>query len=76
VVFSAECDPLCDDGPDYARKIRAGGGRAHAVVEPGLVHGYLRARTSATRAADSFTRICNAVSALARGDWPYPLEAS
>ncbi len=75
-VFSAECDPLCDDGPAYAAKIRAAGGRAHAVVEPGLVHGYLRARTTVTRAADSFTRICNAISALARGDWPYPLEAS
>ena len=74
-IFSAECDPLCDDGPAYAAKIRAAGGRGHAVVEPGLVHGYLRARASVTRAADSFTRICNAISALARGDWPFPEEA-
>lgn len=72
VVVMAECDPLQDDGPAYAAKIRAAGGRAHAVVEPGLVHGYLRARATVTRARDSFTRIVTAIAALARGDWPYP----
>lgn len=72
VAISAECDPLCDDGPAYAARIRAAGGRAHASVEPGLVHGYLRARATVRRAADSFTRICDAIAALAAGDWPYP----
>jgi acetyl esterase len=72
VVVMAECDPLQDDGPAYAAKIRAAGGRAHAVVEPGLVHGYLRARATVTRARDSFTRIVTAIAALSRGDWPYP----
>ena len=71
VVISAECDPLADDGPSYTAKIRAAGGRAHAVLEPGLVHGYLRARSMVRRAADSFSRICNAISALAAKEWPY-----
>jgi acetyl esterase len=71
VVISAECDPLADDGPAYAAKIRAAGGRAHAVVEPGLTHAYLRARSSVRRAADSFTRICTAIAGLAAKEWPY-----
>ena len=71
VVISAECDPSSDDGPAYAAKIRAAGGHAQAVVEPGLVHAYLRARSSVRRAADSFTRICTAISALAAKEWPY-----
>jgi acetyl esterase len=71
VVISAQCDPLADDGPAYAARVRAAGGRAFATVEPGLVHGYLRARASVPRAAESFTRICTAIAALAAGDWPY-----
>ena len=43
-VFSAECDPLCDDGRDYCDAIVAAGGRAKWFRETGLVHGYLRAR--------------------------------
>jgi len=71
VTFGAECDPLCDDVADYAAAIRAAGGRAHIILEPGLVHGYLRARVTVPRAAASFTRITQAIAALARGDWPY-----
>lgn len=71
VTFGAECDPLCDDAADYAGAIIAAGGRAHSFLEHGLVHGYLRARSSVPRAAASFTRITQAIAALARGDWPY-----
>ncbi|MES2845000.1 MAG: alpha/beta hydrolase [Pseudomonadota bacterium] len=71
VAFAAECDPLADDAQTYARAIRAAGGRAHAVTEAGLVHGYLRARVSVPRAADSFARITAALTALASGEWPY-----
>ena len=71
VTFGAECDPLCDDAAAYARAITGAGGRAHSVLEPGLVHGYLRARATVPRAAASFTRIIAAIAALARGDWPY-----
>lgn len=71
VTFGAECDPLCDDAGAYAQAIRAAGGQAHSFTEKGLVHGYLRARTTVPRAEASFIRITTALSALARGDWPY-----
>lgn len=70
VAIGAQCDPLCDDAGTYAAAITAAGGRAQAWVEPGLVHGYLRARHSVPRAAASFTRICNAISKLSKGQWP------
>lgn len=71
VAFSAQCDPLADDAQIYAARVTAAGGLAHWILEPGLVHGYLRARSSVARAAASFTRICSTLSALARSEWPY-----
>lgn len=71
VVISAECDPLCDDGLEYCQRIGEAGGKAHWIKEPGLVHGYLRARHSVKRAGDSFCRIIEAVSELGEGRWPY-----
>ncbi len=71
VVVTADCDPLRDDGPDYCQKIAAAGGQAYWINEPGLIHGYLRARNSVKRAADSFERISVAIEALGQGLWPY-----
>lgn len=71
VVVTADCDPLRDDGSDYCKGIQAAGGRAEWINEPGLVHGYLRARTSVKRAADSFERISVAIEALGQGIWSY-----
>lgn len=71
LAIGAECDPLCDDAAAYAGCINAAGGRAQAVVERGLVHGYLRARTTVPRAAASFARVTTAISAFARDHWPY-----
>ena len=71
VTFGAECDPLCDDARDYAAAIRSAGGKGHFILEPDLVHGYLGARTTVPRAKASFTRITQAIAALARGDWPH-----
>lgn len=71
LAIAAECDPLADDAATYAARIVAAGGRAHAVTEPGLVHGYLRARASVPRAAASFARITATLAAFARGDWPF-----
>ena len=70
LAVSAECDPLADDARDYSAAICAAGGRAEWVLEPGLVHGYLRARHSVARARASFARICTAISAISKGDWP------
>lgn len=69
-IFSAECDPLADDGRVYRDLIRAAGGRAEYTCEAGLVHGYLRARHSVPRAKDSFSRIVASVAALAKGNLP------
>lgn len=71
VLISADCDPVRDDSRDYRDRVLEAGGHAHWVNEPGLVHGYLRARHSVGRARDSFERISAAVEALGQGVWPY-----
>lgn len=71
LAIAAECDPLADDAPAYAAALRAAGGRAHAITEAGLVHGYLRARSTVPRAAASFDRIIDTLAAFAHGDWPF-----
>lgn len=70
VIITAQCDPLASDGPAYAAAITAAGGLAVCVEEPGLVHGYLRARATVTRARHSFARICTALTAMGAGRWP------
>jgi acetyl esterase len=70
IVFTAECDPLNDDGNTYCQAISAAGGRAKWVDEPGLIHGYLRARTLSAKAGASFARIVSALSKLGQGAWP------
>ena len=48
-----------DDG--LGELLRAAGVEAEAVVEPGLVHGYLRARHMSEKAAASFARVIAAI---------------
>lgn len=69
LAIAAECDPLADDAHAYAAAITAAGGRAQAITETGLVHGYLRARSTSARAARSFDRIIATISAMASGTW-------
>lgn len=71
VIVTAQCDPLSSDGGAYRDRVLAAGGRAVSFEEPGLVHGYLRARHTVARARESFSRIVEAVAALGKGDWPY-----
>lgn len=63
-VFSAECDPLSDDGMHYCEFINKAGGEAIWVNETGLVHGYLRARHTVKKAAVSFERIVRSVNSF------------
>ncbi|WP_020590758.1 alpha/beta hydrolase [Kiloniella laminariae] len=56
-LSAAELDPLADDVPDYARKLIATGSKAKYLVEPGLMHGWLRARHRSPRAAAAFARV-------------------
>ncbi|WP_214470123.1 alpha/beta hydrolase [Mesorhizobium sp. dw_380] len=69
VLITAECDPLSSDGQAYRDRVAAAGGRAYWLEEPGLVHGYLRARHTVARARASFTRIVDAVAALGKDTW-------
>jgi acetyl esterase len=71
VVITAECDPLSSDGEAYGSRVVAAGGKAWWFEEPRLVHSYLRARHMVGRARTSFSRIVDAVKALAKGEWPY-----
>lgn len=75
VAFGAECDPLCDDAFHYCDSVTAAGGKAQYIHEPGLVHGYLRARHSVSRATESFTSIVNTINMLATDQW-YDLNES
>jgi len=64
-AFSAECDPLADDSKHYTEAIKNAGGNAKWFNEEGLVHGYLRARSTVDRAKDSFDRIIEALIKIA-----------
>jgi acetyl esterase len=70
VIVTAQCDPLSSDGEAYRDAIVGAGGRALWIEEPGLIHGYLRARGMSDRAAASFGRILVAVRDLGRQEWP------
>ena len=63
-AFAAEHDPLRDDAITYVDRLHTAGIRAEAVVEPGLVHAYLRARHVSDKAGSSFDRICEAIVTL------------
>lgn len=69
VVITAQCDPLSSDGEFYRDRILAAGGKAWWHEEPGLVHGYLRARHTVGRARASFARILEGLAVLGRGGW-------
>jgi acetyl esterase/lipase len=71
IVITGECDPLSGDAPEYCDRLNKAGGRAVCLEEKGLVHGYLRARHSVSRARESFTRMISGFKALGAGDWPY-----
>lgn len=71
VVFTADCDPLRDDGPAYCERLQVAGGKASWINETGLVHGYLRARAMSKRASDSFDRIVVAIESLGQGLWNF-----
>jgi len=71
VVITAQYDPVCSDGETYRDRILAACGKAWWLEEPGLVHSYVRARHTSSRAAASFSRIVDALNALGKGQWPY-----
>ncbi|WP_347313495.1 alpha/beta hydrolase [Defluviimonas sp. SAOS-178_SWC] len=64
-IVSADVDPLRDDGPAYAARLRQEGVAAEWRNEPELPHGYLRARRESDRARGSFQAILAAITRLA-----------
>lgn len=60
-IFIAECDPLASDGVEYAARLAEAGVPVALTEEPGMVHGYLRARHMVAGARDSFARIVAAL---------------
>jgi len=71
VLVSADCDPVRDDARGYCDKLLAAATKVHWINEPGLVHGFLRARHTVARASNSFERISAAIEALGQQIWPY-----
>lgn len=71
VIVTAACDPLASDGESYRDAIVTGGGKAVWFNEAGLVHGCLRSRNMSARGAAFFDRVVDAVTALAKDEWPY-----
>lgn len=64
VIFTADIDPLRDDGFEYCRRLNRDGVNAKIYNELQLVHGYLRGRTMSKRAATSFKNITRAISSF------------
>ncbi|WP_417588814.1 alpha/beta hydrolase [Pararhodobacter oceanensis] len=68
VLFSAEADPLASDSVEYAARLAEAGVPVELTEEPGMVHGYLRARHMSKGARASFARMIKALEALAAQD--------
>jgi acetyl esterase len=66
-IFASGFDPLRQDAADYAAALHAAGVPVAYREDPGLVHGWLRARHRASLADRAFTALLQAVSDLAAG---------
>jgi acetyl esterase len=66
-IFAAGYDPLRQDAEDYAAALLASGRPVRYRADPGLVHGWLRARHSARLAGAAFAAVLEALGALADG---------
>ena len=69
-IFAAGYDPLRQDAEDYAAVLHAAGVPVSYRDDPGLIHGWLRARHMSRLAARAFAAVLRAAAALAAGDLP------
>ncbi len=70
VIFAAGYDPLRQDAEDYAAALNAAGVAVAYRGDPGLVHGWLRARHASRLAGRAFAAVVAATAALASGAPP------
>lgn len=61
-IFTADVDPLRDDGEHYVARLVAAGVKAEWRNHAQLVHGYLRGRVMSRRIKAAFDEICAAIS--------------
>jgi acetyl esterase len=52
-VLTAECDPLRDEGEEYANRLRKAGSTVRAYRAPGMIHGFLRLSAICPEVADT-----------------------
>jgi acetyl esterase len=69
-VVGCSMDSLCVDAEKYAALLREHDTPVRFVLEDGMVHAPVRARSMSAPAAEFFARFCAAAAALARGDNP------
>ena len=67
-AFSADIDPLRDDARVFTENTQKAGVASTWINEPGLPHGYLRARHCSQLAGSGFSRICRAITEIASTD--------
>lgn len=67
-IFAAGYDPLRQDAEDYAAALHAAGVAVAYRDDPGLVHGWLRARHMSRLAARAFAAVGRAAVALAESE--------
>lgn len=75
-IVSPEHDELREDAERYAERLRAAGVPVQLAIEPGLPHGFLRARGLSRAAYAAFERFCAAISTLLAAREPAELQES
>ncbi|MET9960534.1 alpha/beta hydrolase [Streptomyces sp. NPDC006326] len=70
-VVTAGCDPLCDEGAAYVRRLRAAGTAARRDHHPGMFHGFLALNGVLPAARSALGRIAEAVAGTVHGGKNY-----
>jgi acetyl esterase len=63
-ILTAECDPLKDDGTEFAKRLKNAGVRVIQKQYPGMVHGFIDANLVIDRAQEAIDDICMFLSRL------------